>query len=779
MRWDSTTPFGRAFRARGEQDRGPVVGGALHQRLLGIPQAAELVAKCDGGADVVQIDDLDRRTQARDQPVEPALFDEGARREDGVDLRGLAGRQHVGDAGREVDHRRHPARRHQRHQRHRRAVGVRQHQADRLALRRERHQFLAEDARAHQELAIAQRARHRVLDRDAAHAVDLRGFDQRLRHRALDRGGAVHEVRHDLVERCTRGDAAVLALERRIDRELDRLEHRHPHLGEPAAAHLGLRQPGERRGVEAFEPHRHHEGFGLVGDEARAVIDLHQAAGDREPALREDDQRIAAFDGVDQRARRHRLGRIDRQRAGEAKERLDPPFLGHLAVDGEHRILRQDRHGHRGIEEARVVQRDDRVWTGVEQIVDALELDAVDRAEQDRQEVHHRIRRHGLADQDGDDGGRCADDQTDRRVGELQDMLILQHRNEQRAADHEGCVEDVDRGDNPGAMIGARPGLHGREGRHDVQAAADRKAGEIDCDPDPKSREDRLLDARLRRVQRQPVSRPAQIERKQGDADRTDKRRQQDDASGGQPSSQAGAHRDRDREYREINRDHFLGAAEQVLHQRRHECQHHGADQPEPARHQTAPPQLSIAAQMSDEFDGGACDIFGNNEIRRTGADLGDQQARAPAQQCEHQHQAGGGRGVAAAPGREPADDGAEQNGHEGRAFDQSVGGRQRRLRQKVRQDAVFDRTKQRADHAEACQRHEQHRQRMHPEAEHRDDGDADFGELEPLSDDGLVEAVGDLAAKRGQYEIGGDEHCCGKLHERVAAISGVIHDQE
>ena len=91
------------------------------------------------------------------------------------------------------------------------AVGVRQHDADRLALRRERHQLLAEDARAQQQLAIGQRARDRVLDRDAAHAVDLRRLDQRLRHRALDRRGAIDQVRHDLVERGARRLPAVLA----------------------------------------------------------------------------------------------------------------------------------------------------------------------------------------------------------------------------------------------------------------------------------------------------------------------------------------------------------------------------------------------------------------------------------------------------------------------------------------------------------------------------------------------------------------------------------------
>ena len=55
--------------------------------------------------------------------------------------------------------------------------------------------------------------------------------------------------------------------------------------------------------------------------------------------------------------------------------------------------------------------------------------------------------------------------------------------------------------------------------------------------------------------------------------------------------------------------------------------------------------------------------------------------------------------------GREPADDGAEQDRHEGRAFDQRVAGGQLFLLQVIGQDAVFDRPEQRGDHAEQEQR--------------------------------------------------------------------------
>ena len=47
--------------------------------------------------------------------------------------------------------------------------------------------------------------------------------------------------------------------------------------------------------LEAVDADRHDHGVGLVGDQAGAVIDLHQAAGDGEAALGEDDQRLAAL----------------------------------------------------------------------------------------------------------------------------------------------------------------------------------------------------------------------------------------------------------------------------------------------------------------------------------------------------------------------------------------------------------------------------------------------------------------------------------------------------
>ncbi len=47
----------------------------------------------------------------------------------------------------------------------------------------------------------------------------------------------------------------------------------------------------------------------------------------------------------------------------------------------------------------------------------------------------------------------------------------------------------------------------------------------------------------------------------------------------------------------------------------------------------------------------------------------------------------------------------------------------------------------------------------MQRKAEHRDERDADLGELEALRDQRLVVAVGDLAAERREEEVRRDEN--------------------
>src|SRR5215470_14303916 len=97
--------------------------------------------------------------------------------------------------------------------------------------------------------------------------------------------------------------------------------------------------------------------------------------------------------------------------------------------------------------------------------------------------------------------------------------------------------------------------------------------------------------------------------------------------------------------------------------------------------------------------------------------------------------------------------DGAKKNGEKGAAFDQRVAGRQFAPLEKVRQDAVFDRAEQRGERPEHEHRQKQQRERVKSETGDRQDCGADLGQLDALSDESLVIAVGKLAAEARQKE--------------------------
>ena len=123
--------------------------------------------------------------------------------------------------------------------------------------------------------------------------------------------------------------------------------------------------------------------------------------------------------------------------------------------------------------------------------------------------------------------------------------------------------------------------------------------------------------------------------------------------------------------------------------------------------------------------------------------------------------------GIAVAVGGNAGNDGAEQNGEERAAFDQRIGGRQLSAGQQVGQDAVLDRPEQRRERSEQQHRDEQQRKRMEGEAGDGEHRGADLGELDALRDEGLVVAVGKLAAEPGQKEERRDQRRAGERDQR------------
>ena len=114
------------------------------------------------------------------------------------------------------------------------------------------------------------------------------------------------------------------------------------------------------------------------------------------------------------------------------------------------------------------------------------------------------------------------------------------------------------------------------------------------------------------------------------------------------------------------------------------------------------------------------------------------------------------------------ASDRADQNGHEGRAFDQRIAGGELADRQLVRQHGVFHRSEQCRDDAEHAQRDKQQRDRMQEEAKRGKPGGEDLCELQPARHDSLDVSVGQLATEPGQDEEGKDEDRSSHRHQRI-----------
>ena len=54
------------------------------------------------------------------------------------------------------------------------------------------------------------------------------------------------------------------------------------------------------------------------------------------------------------------------------------PTLGNAMVDGEDRILLEDSERDRGVEKAHMVERDDRMWPGLGDVLETMNLEPVE-----------------------------------------------------------------------------------------------------------------------------------------------------------------------------------------------------------------------------------------------------------------------------------------------------------------------------------------------------------------------------------------------------------------
>ena len=104
---------------------------------------------------------------------------------------------------------------------------------------------------------------------------------------------------------------------------------------------VASRQPAKVGAGRAIQAYRNHGCPGLGGDKGRAVVHLHQGAGDGDSALGENYHRAARFHEAQNLFHRHRTGGVHRQIVGQGQDQFEKGLLGNGGVDDKYRVDRQ------------------------------------------------------------------------------------------------------------------------------------------------------------------------------------------------------------------------------------------------------------------------------------------------------------------------------------------------------------------------------------------------------------------------------------------------------
>ena len=427
------------------------------------------------------------------------------------------------------------------------------------------------------------------------------------------------------------------------------------------------------RALGTFDADRHDHGVGLVGDHRGAVIDLHQRAGDGDASFREDDDRLAGGDELDQVARGQRLARVHGVVLDHAQERLGPPGLGDAGIDREARVDRQHGVQQRAVDQADMIGRDQHARAGRRQVLEPADFGAEQGAEQQPAEIAHAF----LAPfrQHEPHRAEACDAEAEEDPADMQSAR-LQQRDEQRAGHHEGGLQHVAGGDDAGALVRGRPGLHGGEGRNDEQSAAECEGDEVDQHAQARER-GREIDRGDVVALDGHADGPGEVDAGKSHHDGADRHQREVRANVAQAGGEQRADGNADCEDRQTQRHHAFGATDDVLDQGRQQRQHDRADQPEPGDDHRAVPQPVVGMQRLQQAERRGPGIGIDGQIGRGGRRLRNAGGEGPRQQGQHDHGRCDPAHMGGAGHELAAGDGAEQDGHEGRAFDQRVAGRE------------------------------------------------------------------------------------------------------
>ena len=424
-----------------------------------------------------------------------------------------------------------------------------------------------------------------------------------------------------------------------------------------------------------------------------------------------------------------------------------------------------------------MVEGQDRIGPGLGDVVEALDLEAVEGPEDDGQHVPEGAGRQ--REEDGRGGRKIGKaDEADEYRG--MEPRGLQQRHDHGTADHEDRGEDIHGPDGARPLRRAAPHLQGGKDRHDEQPGRNRQAEHVDRGVQASGMAQECRRPEKFGRERGPSGHEGQIDREEPHQGGRDRGRQQDHAPCRQPGRERRADGDADRKHRDQHGDGGFASPERVLDQRRQQGQDHGAYQPEPAGIKGAAPQAILAPEVAEEVGGRTEDVGIDPQIWRALPGRRDQGAGQPAQhrKADHQNPVGpepdrSGRGFA-------PDDGSEQDGQKGAALDERIAAGQFLGREMIRQDAVFDRREQSRDGAHQHQGREQDRQRRQQETDHRQTSRCDLEQLQPSGHQGLVVAVRQFAAEpRQQQRRRHEQRTRDRDQGSGACSSGLEQDQE
>ena len=176
--------------------------------------------------------------------------------------------------------------------------------------------------------------------------------------------------------------------------------------------------------------------------------------------------------------------------------------------------------------------------------------------------------------------------------------------------------------------------------------------------------------------------------------------RQEADASMGHSSCKQRACADANSEEGADGRLHIDPTTNARLHDNRYERQGYGAGHPEPADRNAADPQTIFTLEVAQQAGGRRKNVGVDLQVRGRSSGGWNEAARAPAGQCD-QHQLDHDRfGRTSVAGGITTNDEAAQDRKEGGPLDQRIASGQFAGGEMVRQDAIFDGTKEGGDDA-------------------------------------------------------------------------------